>query len=262
MRGGILIIGSLLWDQRRERDEWRQARLRIDEAVYVKVPIGYGRRSESRGNTFTMTFVLDGPLGQGVLVPCRATIADVAALVAEAEALWKAEQLGASAGSIGASWGCVGVLFRAQPVPEDWLRAWADHFRATASPVSPVGEDGVLRISWPMTVADGTAADVDVILATATKAESTHPVAGDVADAWLGQDRGHERYFFENVRHGIRSPEDGLVWKRIEEGRPRWLRGGAYAEAVAVLRRQAAPPKHSCCGEVRRQGEEERHSQE
>lgn len=235
MRTAILIIGSLLWDSRGERASWRQSRLIIDHAVPVNVPIRYGRRSQSRSNTFTMTFANDAPSGKGVLVPCRTSPPDVAAVVAEAEELWRAEQPGAAPGRVGASWGCVGALFSNQPILVEWSRAWADHLQSRTSPVPPVGGDGMLGIPWPTIVGAG-AADVDVILATATKADATRPTAEQVADAWLAQNQGHERYFFENVRLGIRTPEDPLIWRRIEERRPCWLRREEYAEAVAVLR--------------------------
>lgn len=240
MRGGILIIGSLLWGSQ-EREEWRRSRLCVDQKVCVKAPIRYGRRSHSWGNTFTMTFAPDRPGGQAVLVPCKAAIVDVAALVAEAEALWKAEQRNASPGTISGSWGCVGVLFNIATEPAGWLRAWADHFRfrANASPILPVDEDGVLRIPWPTTTLEGAPAGVDMILATATRAEATCPSAEDIADAWLVQNNGNERYFFENVRHGIRTPEDLLIWRRIEVRRPHWLGSDAYTEAIAILRGEA-----------------------
>jgi len=48
-----------------------------------------------------------------------------------------------------------------------------------------------------------------------------HKSAADAADAWL-HNRG-EAYFFQNVRCGIRTPDDGAIWKRIEEHRPGWL---------------------------------------
>jgi hypothetical protein len=47
---------------------------------------------------------------------------------------------------------------------------------------------------------------------------------------------GHERYFFENVRHGIRTPDDQLIWQRIEQKNPPWLHKAAYAEAIAIFR--------------------------
>ena len=241
MRAGILMIGSLLWDERKERDEWRQSRLSLGRAIHVRVPIRYGRRSESRGNTFTMIFARDDALGQGVLVPCRGMLPSVQALLVAAEELWKAEQPGAPTGSISASWGCVGVLVRAEPPPDDWLQAWADHFRRKASPILPVGADGLLHLPWPERAAEGTAADMDLILATATRAEETPPRAEEVADAWINQEQAHERYFFENVRHGIRTPEDGLIWQRIQEAGAPWLRGGAYADAITTLSREHVP---------------------
>lgn len=132
------------------------------------------------------------------------------------------------------------ALFRPGAEPAGWLRVWAGHFGATASAISPVDENGVLRIPWPTTTLEGAPAGVDVILATATKAEAMCPSAEDIADAWLDQNKGYERYFFENVRHGIRTPEDSLIWRRIEQRRPHWLGSDAYAEAIAILRGEAA----------------------
>jgi len=239
MQGAILTIGSLLWDDG-TRAEWRREHLHIDRKICVKVPIGYGRRSQTRGNTFTMTFTLDGPAGQGVLVPCTEPIVNVGSLVAEAEALWSAEQPTASSPRIGAEWGCVGVLCRAETESAHLLQEWARHFRDIHTfAVSPVDERGMLRIPWPVKATDGAPAEADVVLATATKAEVVRPCAEEIADAWLGQNKGHERYFFENVLHGIRTPDDGLIWKRIEEQGPCWLSNDAYTEAVTILRREA-----------------------
>jgi len=233
MRTGILIIGSLLWDNC-QRDTWRRARLRVDRRLHVKAPIYYGRRSTKRGRTFTMTLEPDGALGRAVLVPCGSTIASPAGLVAEAEALWKAEQSTAVATGIGASWGCVGALF-APTVTAEWRAGWATYFRSHASPVPPVDGAGTLRIAWPVT-AGNRPTDVEMILATATRADATRPPATEIADAWIDQNDGHERYFFENVRHGIRTPVDGDIWKRIENRNPGWLRDEKYAEAIALLR--------------------------
>ena len=72
----------------------------------------------------------------------------------------------------------------------------------------------------------------------ATKADPTRPSPEDVADAWINQRDGRESYFFENVRCGIRTPEDGLIWRRMEEQRPSWLEEGAYKSAVDILRRE------------------------
>lgn len=218
MRAGILIVGSLLWDEESERPPWRQSRLVMDRAVHVKVPIRYGRLSKKRGKTFTMTFAADSdPLGQGVLVPCRASPSNVAELAAEAEALWKAEHSSAKAGSIAAAWGCVGALFHGDlATSADWSREWAE--RKVLS-IPPVDSNGLLSIPWPSMV-DGTAAGVDIVLATATEAEVPSPDPERIAKAWTSQDKGCERYFFQNVKHGIRTPDDLAIWLRIREIRP------------------------------------------
>lgn len=239
MRIGILIVGSLLWDRRCERETWRRLHLDMDRAVHVRVRIRYGRRSASRGNTFTMTFDTEGSYGQAVVVPCRMGRSGTSALFVETEALWQAEQPDARPGIISASWGCVGIMFRDQPPPTDWSASWADGFRARqASPVSPIDSKGALGIPWPEAVG-GAAIDVDSILATATRPENKRPNSNEIADAWVDQNEGHERYFFENVRHGIRTPEDAQIWHRIEQRRPVWLSQGAYAEAVDVLRAES-----------------------
>lgn len=241
MRGGILIIGSLLWHP--DRDAWRKSRLMLDHAVRVKVPIRYGRHSVGWGNCFTMTFDNHGPSGPGVLVPCKHDILDLAALLFEAEELWKAEDRYAESGSIAARrhWGCVGLLFRNQAASAPWLQGWADLFhRKVAFPVPPVDKDGLLSIPWPTAAIDDSAADVEVLLASATRADEPRPRAENIADAWIEQNQGHERYFFNNVQHGVRTPDDGAIWMRIEEKQPSWLAKDEYAEAVSVLRRE--PP--------------------
>ncbi len=240
MRAGILIIGSLLWGDEGERNEWRKSRLCMDHAEKVRTPIRYGRCSSSRGHTYTMTFTTDDPLGEGVLVPCKTPFSDANALIAEAEALWKAEDSNAAPGVIGASWGgCVGILFRAQAALNNLIQAWTKHFcEKKVSPIPPVSKDGLLVIPWPVKVSNGEESDVDLILATATKPDGKRPSPKNIADAWNNQNNGHERYFFQNIRHGIRTSEDGSIWKHIESGTAPWLNKfqSDYAEAVAKLR--------------------------
>lgn len=238
MRGAILIIGSLLWDSQEKRQQWRARRLRLDEKERVQVPLEYGRRSSSRGDTFTMTLEPDAPQGWAVLVPCASPARRVEDLLKDAEDLWQAEQPGAATGALGATWGCVGVQFRA--VSRSWLEAWCQVFREReSSAVSPVDDRGVLRIPWPVN-ASGAAANFDFLLATATRRECSRPTVEAISDAWIQQTAGHECYFFENVRLGIRTHADVSIWRRIEERAPTWLSRSRYAEAVTILREEAA----------------------
>jgi hypothetical protein len=239
MRAGVLIVGSLLWDTKNGRQEWREKRLAMHRQMRVKVPISYGRRSSTRGNTFTMTLVGDGgPLGEAILVPCAVDPIDFLDLVTEAESLWKAEQPKAPPESIAAQWGCVGVSFGAALHQSDWSQRWAAHFATRACAVPPVTADGHVNISWPVVVGDGEL-DRDLVLATATKAATERPKPNEIADAWVHQQGGYEQYFFENVRCGIRTPDDASIWKRIEEAKPGWLARPDYRVAVAKLRNEA-----------------------
>lgn len=238
MKCGILIIGSLYWDDDNGRDEWRRRRLDTCSRISVTAPIFYGRKSASRGDTYTMTFRSEEPSGRAVLVRCQREVETIDDLKAEAEALWKAEAPKSGPAAIGSGWGCVGALLRSGEASEKLAQAWSDHFEAVrADGLSVVGTDGSLDIIWPET-ADGGPADVDIILATATKPNAAPPRAHMVADAWLSQNRGFERYFLENVRYGIRTADDLEIWGHVEARAPDWLGKEQYREAVEILRNE------------------------
>lgn len=236
MKCGVLIVGSLYWDDDNGRREWRRRRLDIGSSIPVTAPIYYGRKSSSRGKTYTMTFRPNDPSGRAVLVPCQREIETIDDLKAETAALWKAEAPNAGPNAIGSGWGCVGALLRSGEASDKLAPAWRDHFREVgAKGLSVVNADGELDIVWPETN-DSTPADMDIILATATKPEATPPRADAVADAWLGQNGGYERYFLENVRHGIRTAQDLEIWRHMEVEEPGWLKAEGYREAVEILR--------------------------
>ena len=53
---GVLIIGSLYWDRACHRTNWRRDRLDQCRGRHVRAPIRYGRRSKTRGCSYTMVF--------------------------------------------------------------------------------------------------------------------------------------------------------------------------------------------------------------
>lgn len=242
MRCGILIVGSLLWDDgvTKRRAEWRTNRLDIGERQPVRVPIYYGRKSRSRGNTYTMTFGVGESSGQGVLVPCVREVDSVDDLVSEAEALWQAEDANAEAGKLHKSWGCVGAQFGQTERHTKLSADWSRHYRKiNAQPVSIVNADGLLDIDWPNGL-DGLPANFDVVLATATKPEVRRPTVRAVSNAWTEQCDGNEDYFFRNVAHGIRTADDLAIWQCIEERSPPWITEGSYKVPIGILRAEAA----------------------
>ncbi len=201
----------------------------------------YGRKSASRGNTYTMTFRTGDASGHGVLVPCSKEIKTNDDLVQEVQALWKAEAPNSETGTISSDWGCVGALFRSDAATQKLAADWTAYFqKAKAQTVSVVKKNGLLDIGWPNKL-DGTLVDFDVILATANEPENSSPTAQVVADAWADQ-CGYEDYFFNNVRCGIRTPDDGAIWQRLNEKSPCWLekKEQEYREAIDTLCVEAA----------------------
>ena len=224
LTAGVLIIGSLFWDSERERPTWRNARLKMAEAQTVTAPIRYGRRSGTRGNSYTMVFSRLCRLGWAKLVPCSHTISTAQELIAEAEFLWKAEQPEAQAHRIASTWGCVAILCNPERrISHDLLREWAnrvsrepDYGRVSQTQEEGilVGSDGLLRIEWPR-LAEGGAAGFDLLFVTANDprinaSTPNYPTTGAIAEAW-NRASEHVSYFWKNIENGIRTFEDDEI---------------------------------------------------
>jgi hypothetical protein len=130
-------------------------------------------------------------------VPCKASVEHIGDLVTEAEHLWAAECNRLRSRALGADWGCCGAFIRPELI--NLVESWGKVFQERViREVFPVGKHGELRVLWPLTL-NGEKTDLDIILATATKAELTSPTLEEIARAWVKQSVGHEQYFFENV---------------------------------------------------------------
>lgn len=226
---GILIIGSLLW--REDRQQWRDARLRMGSSRTATAPIRYGRKSQSWGDSYTMVLSRGCDAGHAKVVPCIHQVASIEDLVLEAEYLWKAEQPSAATGRLCASWGCVGLLINPErSIPATLLQEWAvrtarddgyEHLtRSLRSDL--IDRGGLLQIDWPRLAEGGAAADLDLLLATATKptlagSPPSYPSAETIADAWNAAE-DHVRYFWNNVDNGITTFQDDQIRTRL---RPR-----------------------------------------
>ena len=183
---GVLLIGSLYWDAAKHRKTWRCKHLKQDAKQYVRVPICYGRQSDSRGGSYTMVFSLSlvpDKLGIAIVVPCLRTVRSASDLVDEAVRLWTAEthdgknperRISAMNG-----WGCVALLTNRLLIPDEHeLRAgWTKRVSGephcygqlnhTCGEQAAVDEFGFLNIPWPNSK-DGSDLGVDALLATAT----------------------------------------------------------------------------------------------
>jgi hypothetical protein len=230
LNAGILIVGSLRWDERRQ--VWRDARLDMTSAQTVTAPIRYGRRSETRGNTYTMVFSRGCETGHGTLVRCVRPISSIGDLISEAEHLWAAEQNAIVGRQISAGWGCVTLLCNpARDIPQTFLTGWANRVAQERNYGNVpqaldegrlVSAGGLLQIAWPQSVKDGAAAPLDFMLATATRPSLTgtplsYPTVEMIADAWSADQNNNVGYFLENQKHGIRTFQDDAIRVRLEQ---------------------------------------------
>lgn len=237
LRGGVLIVGSLLWDNRRIREDWRGAWLALDDSVKVQAPIRYGRRSRLRGCTYTVVFsrlCLRGDYegGVGIAVPFQRAIAGSADLLNAAWALWRAESLcDRVLDQVSASWGAIGIL--ANP-SSDAVRSLLPHWAAYVGKQRGYGSlsysrsegpalhvsSGQLRMPWPHAL-DGSPCSLDFLLATATdpslsEPRKRYPTADQVARAWIVDGNDEVRYFRENRRCGITTFHDDRIRNRLQ----------------------------------------------
>ena len=237
IRVGVLIIGSLCWDDKNTREEWRRKRLvDLADRKHVRAPIRYGRLSRSRGCSYTMVFSkqLDDPsmpdkYGWAFAVPCKAPVNSVDDLVAEARHLWHAE--GGKEGRISANWGCVALLENPRrPIPDDVRTGWTKHvlqeprygaLNTARGEASVVDESGFLTTSWPRTK-DDSDLGVDALLATATDPtiiRGDYPSTREIAAAWNAHDGNnfehYVRYFRKNKLWEIKTFQDGEIAKAL-----------------------------------------------
>jgi hypothetical protein len=129
---GALVIGSLYWDPEPARARWRSERLDLTASRKVFAPIRYGRRSDTRGGSYTMVFSealtkQAHHAGCAIAIPCVRPVHSVQALVEEAQRLWAAENRRDSFnGRISANWGCVALALNPSGcVPQELVDGWS-----------------------------------------------------------------------------------------------------------------------------------------
>lgn len=215
LKVGILIIGSLLWDSERRRPEWREHRLDMASVRTVTAPIRYGRLSgKGQGFTYTMVFSRSAGTGHAVVVCSTREVSTPADLVAEAEALWKAEQPGAASRRIADYWGSVALLCNPdRTISEEMLKAWAERVAQepgygnvsyTQAEGRLINQNGLLLIDWPRLVEGGEPVPLDLLLATANDPEISatrpnYPNVTQIAGAWNAAASRYAEYFWNNT---------------------------------------------------------------
>lgn len=224
-KGGVLMIGSLYWDKSKLRKEWRLNDLDMDGKVLIKVPIRYGRISQSRNDTYSMVFSREckslGKLGQGYFVPFkkdRLTQQDIKSL---SKRLIDAEyNRHKELDRFNWGWGCLGLLINPKleekeqnKLKEFWRKNYSSGFNPKDYDVKDdralINKNGLLDIDWPYQINH-----YDFLIATLTKPEvEKYPSPKECAEKIVLND--YDEYFTENRKYSISTFQDDDIEEEL-----------------------------------------------
>jgi len=233
LRGGVIIIGSLLWDNE-NRKKWRENDLSYGDRFRVYLPIRYGRCSGGRQNTYTMVFSTKCyskgyGLGTGWILPIKAEINSFDDLKREACEMGEAEGFDEENNWLSSEWGSVALLLNPNKkidlaIKDKWRellsgneykeRLMNAHLK---SEKSAIDSNGFLAIRWPKEItSEGKLEDIDFLIATVTKStliNGKYPTVYQIADAM--KKAKYCNYFAKNREHEITTFQDAKLSKLI-----------------------------------------------
>lgn len=222
LKGGLMIIGSLYWDNDPFRLELREKFLDMDSTKTVDAPIRYGRSSQKR-ETYTMVFssgLSSDEQGKTKLVSLKEEYCTTEKIEEANKAIINAEHKKEThLGRYNWGWGCLSVLlnpkFNDQKISDLWDRNFGNGFDPSQYMVGKeqpvVKSNGQLQIPWLDSYND-----YDFIIVTATKPEiEKYPNA----DELTGIFKKNDEYFIGNYETGIRTFQDDKIIKPLMDSK-------------------------------------------
>ena len=238
LKGGVLLIGSLFWQDYRDepsdniRKKWRDGRLNMSGKQDVRVPIRYGRKSCKNGEIYTM--VIDNSIpqekfGSTKFVPLKKKgylhineILDEAKELSKAEGPRKNLVKGIQNGKD--PWCICSILINekklgkelANKIRVDWKRGVLST-PDTHNVLDVLGsrlfeyslnENYELKLDWPSGLED-----FDFLLCTSTKPDKEVQISGIAHNVF------NRPYFFANLAHGINTFQDQDIIDELENTR-------------------------------------------
>ncbi|MCH7514228.1 MAG: hypothetical protein IH947_09860 [Bacteroidetes bacterium] len=234
LKSGVLIVGSLLWQDYVHikgddiRRNWRDFKLDLDNKIAVKVPIRYGRLSSSKIPTIVFSNKMKNKLGFAYVVPLKSPINNHDQLICEAMALSVAEGM---RGNFVMSWGILTYLINEKKINPEIKNMIVKCFRnkknqsfapkdyKVGREISCVTLSLKLNIDWIQTLVPSDQdrlSQFDLLLATATKPENEMLGIEKIAERIIAD--LERRYFLNNISHGIITYNDFEISKRLDKG--------------------------------------------
>lgn len=232
MKGAVLVIGSLLWedetnaldiDQGKLRSDWRKD-LDLKNKVAVKVPIRYGRKSSSRKCTYTMIFSKSVPTnGTAFIIPYKKEAKGFEDIKSQALRLSEAEGISTEEhpDRLKASWGAVGIAFNKTKVDlfNDIRKNWHKEFESFNNQDYKIGnESPSIQKNGELNFEFEFPNNIDYVFAAPMQPNVTeYPTINRIIEAILESNPKYDIYVKENFKKGIRIENDDEIIKRLEE---------------------------------------------
>jgi hypothetical protein len=231
MKGAVLIIGSLLWEneenslnkeQGKQRAKWRE-NIDIDKKIAVQVPIRYGRKSTSKSCTYTMLISNSvSELGTAFLIPYKKETGNFEEFQCQALELSEAERISTEdyPKRLKASWGAVGVAFnKSREKQFDAIKKkWHQEFTSFDNSDYKIGnEQPSINENGELNFVFDIPEDIDYVFATPVKPNiSEYPTIDRIVEAIIESKPKYDTYVKENFKNGIRVQDDEEIIRRIE----------------------------------------------
>ena len=237
MNGGVIMIGSLFWDNQEEgRKRWWE-HLDFSQKIRVALPIRYGRSSsKNRKHTYSMVFSNEleksKRMGYGYVIPFIKETNTKEDFQAEVIALAKAE--GFEGNRIGANWGvtCLKINPRIKPssvsiIMDYWNNLITNKINQNLLNIEDFGgeaEDKSVTDNYMFNISDSIFKQIsglDYVLATSNALkhrkteEIKYPNFKEIARAMY--EGNYYEYFLRNRMHRITTYEDRLISKILKK---------------------------------------------
>ena len=219
-KGGVLIIGSLIWEESALRKKWRNENLDLDKQIKVKLPIRYGRISQTRNCTFTMVFSSDckTKLGQGIFLPFKKDYS-IEQIIKQGKLMIEAEHNRVvDFDRFNWGWGCLGIITNPKiefEIEKFWKAKYGNGFNPDDYKIkdeeSIVLQSGKFNFDWPTELNEYAFA-----IGTATKPNiDTYPSPDKIAERMVVNE--YDEYFRKNLELGINTFQDKDIELKIKE---------------------------------------------
>lgn len=231
-KGGVIAIGSLLWDKSDIRSKWREDELDLSNRVLINLPIRYGRISKSRNCTFSMVFSKEckspEKIGKGYFIPFKNQEIGIPEILNQAKKIITAEyNTEKKFNKFNWGWGCLGLSInpslekdeKRKKDAEFLIKTWEDKFdtRFDAEDYK-VGDErplitknGVMDIDW-QEILD----KYDFVIGTLTKPNvNKYPSSKEIAIKMIVNES--YEYFRQNRKMLISTFQDESIEKVLQE---------------------------------------------